>query len=150
MKLLTIFIIALFLTACGSDQSNSNLSDSHASASKSLTCTFINQAKNNRYVISGRVSPAGVLHVTHVTGGVQKEIEGKEINNNPIRSKVGLTGESEFYIDALADDPDFGDTFTLKFPKKLQVGSQTASMAHVYYSRNPIPYANVSGNCIIR
>lgn len=116
---------------------------------RTLLCNFLDKNQRVLYTVKGNVTLNGVLEVALVTGGIQQENEDTDINNNPIKPVTAKNGGSAYFIDALADDPDFGDTFTLTLPKVLGKGAMPATIEHIYYSRDPRPMNDLNGTCVL-
>lgn len=137
--------LLLLVSACGSAPNDANLETAGTPAG-TLSCTF-NRGNHAPYTLKGKVTPKGLLTVDLVTGGIEPKIVGRGLVSNQIAPAMDKDGSTLFYVSARTDDSDFGDTFTVKLPKKLQRGNLPASIEHVYYSRNPMPAHVLGGTC---
>ena len=138
--------LLVLVSACGTSASDASLQAT--TVDQSISCSFSFNG-HELYTLKGKLSPKGLLTVALVTGGVQKEIEAGDINNNPIKPAI-KSGHTEFYVDALGGDPDYGDVFTLTLPKKIQAGKLAATIQHTYYSREPVPEDALAGSCTVK
>ena len=138
--------LLVLVSACGTASNESNLEA--AIPAGTLNCSFT-QGNHAPYTLKGKVSPQGLLSVDLVTGGIEPKIGATGLVQSQIAPAAGKDGSLLFFVNARTDDSDFGDTFTVKLPKKLQRGSLPASIEHVYYSRTATPAHVLNGSCVL-
>lgn len=143
--------LLVLVSACGSVTNDAHLDATTFPTipAGSLNCTF-NQGNHAPYSLKGKVSPKGLFTVELVTGGIEPQIVATGIvDNHRILPATAKDGSTLLYVSARTDDPDFGDTFTIKLPKKVQRGHLPATIEHVYYSRDPMPAHVLKGQCTL-
>jgi hypothetical protein len=120
---------------------------------EALSCQFDDQS-----VITGTLDASQTLTVETYTNSFGELVDlnledhdGNDVNNNPIAKDISRGGRLHYQLDALSDDPDYGDICDLYVAASIKKGSTVpANYGCAYFSRNESRGKNyVSGTCTL-